>query len=48
MKSKNIKQTSEYNKKETDSQAGSSYQLGEGRGEGQDKGRGLRGTNYNI
>ena len=46
MKSKNIKQTSEYNKKETDSQAGSSYQLEEGRGEGpgkgQYKGKGLR------
>ena len=48
MKSKNRKQTSEYNKKETDSQAGSSYQLGEGREEGQDRGRGLGGTNHNV
>ena len=44
-----IQQTSEYNKKEADSQIReqtSGYQWGEGRGKGQYRGRGLRGTNY--
>ena len=42
----------EYNKTETDSQIyreqTSGYQWGEGRMEGQDRGRGLRGTNYYV
>ena len=42
-------QTSECNKTEADSQIQTSgYKWGEGRGEGQDRGRGLRGTNYYV
>ena len=43
--------TSEYNKKkQTHRKRGqiSSYQWGEGRREGQDRSRGLRGTNYYV
>ena len=34
--------------KQTDREQTSSYQRGEGRREGQDRGRGLRGTNYYV
>lgn len=46
---KSIQQTTEYNKKEADLQiqrTNSGYKLGEGRGEGHDKNRELRGTSY--
>ena len=43
-----IKQTSDYNKKETDSDIENKLVVisGDRMGEEQDKGRGLRGTNY--
>ena len=46
-----MKQTSEYNKKETDSAIENKLVVtsgGEGSGEGQDRGKGLRGTNYCV
>ena len=43
--SKKLKQSSEYNKKETHRYRKQWLQLGEGNGEGQDRSRGLRGTN---
>ena len=43
-----IQQTSEYNKKETDSQIKRTNWLPVGRGEGQDMDKGLRGTNYYV
>ena len=41
-----IKQMNEYNKTEKDAQIQRTNQVG--KGEGQDKGRILRGTNYNV
>ena len=46
-----IKQTSEYNKKETDSQVQRTNQwlpVGRGKGEGHDRGGRLRGTNSYV
>ena len=50
VESKKIKQTSEYNKKETDRYRKQiiCYQWGEGRKEGQYRGRRLRETNYHV
>ena len=47
VESKKTQQTSEYNKKEADSQR-TDYWLpvGRGNGEGQDRGRGLKSTKY--
>ena len=46
-----IQQTSEYNKKEAGSQIQRTNEwgpVGRGKGEGQDRGRGLRGINYYV
>ena len=46
-----IKQTNEYNKKETDSQVWKTQKwlpVGRGKWEGHDRGRRLRGTNYYV
>ena len=50
VESKKIQQTSEHNKTETDAQIQrtSGYQWGEGSREEQDRGRGLRSTNYYV
>ena len=50
VESKKIQPTSEYSKKEADSQIQrtSDYQWGEGRREGQDKARRLRATNHYV
>ena len=48
---RNLKnKTNDYNKTETDlhREQTSGYQWGEGSKEGQDRGRGLRGTNYYV